>query len=165
MLIEFTFSRDRDYFRPNLTPGARLRTRPLLIGGWYAVTAGAALVAFLPGRPAAVLLGCVGVLGGIGLLVLRSRRIRAFVTVPASWLSPRRWLVTEGGVASSTHLTRARYAWSAFRTGVALPHCYLLVQDGNVIVDIPRRPLSADQDAELGRFLVVRGILGRRAGR
>ncbi|MFI7602259.1 hypothetical protein [Actinoplanes sp. NPDC049681] len=159
MRIEFTFSRDGDYFRRQLTPGARQATVPLLAGGGALVVAGVVVAGALHFTAAVTVIGLALTLAGLALLVVRSRRVRTMVTVPGSWHSPRRWLLTDQGLESSTALTSAAHAWSTFRGGKVRDNAYILVQDGPVIVDIPRLPLTREQDEELCAFLTARGLL------
>lgn len=158
MRIEFTFSRDAEYFRVQLIPAARCANLPWLLIGLAVVAVGFAFMAVLD----QILAGAGVVVVGVGVLIVWRVRMAAMVTVPLSWQSPRRWLLTDEGIESSSALTSTEYAWSTFRFGEAMRSAYLLVQDGHVIVDIPRQPLTADQDAELQAFLSARGLMGAR---
>ncbi|MFC4072002.1 YcxB family protein [Actinoplanes subglobosus] len=158
MRIEFTFSRDAEYFRVQLIRAARRANLPWLLIGLAVLAAGFAALFVLE----QVVVGVVVVIVGVAVLVIWQIRVAAMVTVPLSWQSPRRWLLTDDGIESSSELTSAEYAWSTFRFGEATRVAYLLVQDGHVIVDIPRRPLTDDQDAELRDFLSARGLVGAR---
>jgi hypothetical protein len=158
--IEFTFSRDADYFRRLLLPTAGVRTRVLRNAALLASTVGATLAAAFHDRAAGLTLGSVLVLAGVAALFARHRWIVKMITVPASWHSPRRWLLTADGLESDSELTSATHAWSTFRSGHVRDDAYLLIQGGPVIIDIPRLPLTAEQDTELNAFLQERGILG-----
>lgn len=165
MRIEFTYSRDGAYFRQQLMPGARRATALLLIAATVLLVAGMVMAGLLHPTAAVTVIGGGLIVAGLVLLVVRWRRVRAMVTVPPSWNSPRQWLLTDDGLESSSALTSSQHAWSTFRTGTKLETAYLLVQDGNVIIDIPRQPLSREQDGELQSFLTTRGLLaltGRR---
>jgi hypothetical protein len=162
--IEFTFSRDADYFRRQLSPAAWSRTRALRIFAWFVIPAGAVLTAVYHEKAAGPVLGCGLILAGVVSLLVRRRRIAEMVTVPVDWHSPRRWSLTADGLESATELTSVTHAWSTFRAAEVCDNAYLLIQDGPVIVDIPRLPLTAEQDAEVTTFLQERGILGA-AGR
>jgi hypothetical protein len=158
--IEFTFSRDTEYFRCQLLPAALLRTRVLRFAAWVAVAVGAAIAAAYHERMAGPMVGAGLVLTGAVMLFARRRWIARLVTVPVSWHSPRRWLLTADGLESSTELTSAVHAWSTFRLGYVRDNAYLLMQDGPVVIDIPRLPLPTEQDTELKALLQERGILG-----
>jgi hypothetical protein len=161
--IEFTFARDRAYFRPQLLPAARLRTTAPRRWAWLAILGGVALVAAYHEKAAGPVLGAGLVASGVAALVVRHRTIVTMVTVPESWCAPRRWLLTADGLESSTELSSVTHPWSAFRRGSIVDDAYLLFLDGAVIVDIPRSPLAAEQDTELRALLRERGILA--AGR
>ncbi|WP_433796131.1 YcxB family protein [Actinoplanes sp. CA-252034] len=158
MRIEFTFGRDAEYFRGQLARGARRATFPLLLLGLIAVAAGFAVMALLD----RILLGALVVVAGVAVLIVWQVRLAAMMTVPLAWQSPRRWLLTDDGVESSSEVTSAEFAWSTFRSGEATKQAFLLFQEGHVMVDIPRRPLSPEQDAQLDAFLSARGLLGAR---
>jgi hypothetical protein len=162
--IEFTFSRDADYFRRHLLPGARLRTKALRNAAGFAIAAGAALAAAYREKAAGPGLGAGLVLAGMLALLARHRWIVKMITVSAAMQTPRRWMLTVDGLESTTKLTFARYAWSTFRSGHVRDNAYLLLHDGHLI-DIPRLPLTAEQDSELNAFLQERGVLDAAARR
>ncbi|GAA2632906.1 YcxB family protein [Paractinoplanes durhamensis] len=159
MRIEFTFSRGPDYFSTIMVPGNVLRTRPLWVTGWFGVVAGLALAVLLGGELRALGVGAGLVLAGAALLLVRTWLIRAD-RVPESFLSSRRWLLTDEYVESRTDLTVARHYWAGFRAAAILDHLYMLFCDRGPMLDVPREPLTAEQDEQFAAFLRGRGLLG-----
>jgi hypothetical protein len=93
------------------------------------------------------------VLGGVLLSLGRWRRRLPVRPVSATFHAPRRWLITDDGMDSWTDLTTTRYDWSAFRSVTELPMAYLFQNRDGVIVDVPREPLTADEDAAIRTVL------------
>jgi hypothetical protein len=152
--IEFTFSRDEAYFRELAGPWVRYRTLALDIAGWVALLVGLATIS-----GAAVVGVAIGTAGLVLLVIGRVLR-RRLVTMPAAMAAPRRWLVTDDGVTSHGELSDTEHAWTVVRQAGVLPSAYVLHLTGSpLMVDLPRSPLTADQDAELRTFLVGRGLL------
>jgi hypothetical protein len=76
-----------------------------------------------------------------------------------SWCGPRNYVITDEGLESSTDLTSSRWGWQVVRRVEPRPQAYLFWQDGPAVFDLPREPLTADQETELRAFLADRGLL------
>ena len=162
MRIEFTYARPPEYFREAVRPAAR---RALQV----------ALGVQVIGVVAAVILGLV--LGGTtGLLVVVAvaaiaawrvwnarRRYLAALEVPPAYITPRHYLLTDESLSSDTDLTSSTWAWDAVRYASVLPQAFVLAQATGPVFDVPRAPLTAEQDAELLLEIKTRG-LGPRKG-
>ncbi|WP_430783530.1 YcxB family protein [Actinoplanes sp. G11-F43] len=72
-------------------------------------------------------------------------------------LRPRTWVLTDDLFVSYTDRTSTEYAWPSLTMLTTLDDAYLLRSPAGKIVDIPREPLTPEQDAELSAFLPDRG--------
>ncbi|MEU4157452.1 YcxB family protein [Actinoplanes sp. NPDC026670] len=153
MHIEFTHARTRAYFRRVLSAGAERKAQP------YAI-AGATLLAV------ALLLAVGGEFSGNSLLLAVPLAVLALVplatagwhwrraiSVPDSRLAPRTWTLTEESYASRTDGSTTEIAWPDFVSFRATDDAYVLRHRGGATFDIPREPMTAEQDTELGTFL------------
>lgn len=79
---------------------------------------------------------------------------RSAIKVPASWSTPRTYRITEEGLESLM-----RWSWSAVRSVQQWPEAYLFWQDGGVAFDLPREPMTPEQEADLQQLLASRNLL------
>jgi hypothetical protein len=159
--IEFTYLRDRGYFRAQLKGGARLVTRVPQTVAQLLIAAGVAVSVVLTGSRPGVIVGAGLLVLGVLVLWPTLRHRRRMVTVPDSWLAERRWLISDVGFETSTARSSASYAWSGLRLVEARPEAYLMRSRWGVVQDIPRAPLTPAQDAELGALVRRLPITGR----
>jgi hypothetical protein len=160
--IEFTHARTRPYFRRVLLATAKRKTQPFTgaAGAFLVVTlviaiggelsADALLIAALP---AVLVLATLAVAGWLWQRAL---------TVPDDRLAPRTWTLTSetyssrgfsadsgpGAPESSTDI-----AWPDFVSFRTTDDAYVLRHRTGATFDIPRAPLSPEQDTELAAFL------------
>lgn len=154
MRIEFTYARDPEYFRRQLTPAANEDTQWPRTIGQVLLFAAVAVPVVLHGRPIALEIGAALLVAGGLLLGYAIRKRHRMVTVAASWLGDRTWLLTDAGFESRTEKTLALYSWAGLQPHRTLPGAYLLTTRlTGTIIDVPRKPLTSEQDAELGAFL------------
>lgn len=159
MHIEFSHRRSPEYFREQLGPGAKRGVRRILLVGFAVAVVGSLVVLVSQGEGAATVVG-FGALVVAVLLPLRARRtFHAAVTVPAAWCGSRTYLITDEGLESSSQVTSSRWSWQAVRRVDERPEAYLFWQDGPSVFDLPREPMTADQEAVLRAFLSGRGLL------
>ena len=164
MRIEFTYVREPGYFQdPQLGAADRSSTPRYLFAAVIGVAGVAA--AGIPDNPGGGVAGACLVAAGLLLVVLTRRANRDSVAVPAGATSPRRWVITEHGLASSTEVTSVEYQWSAFRQLIVWPQAYLLRTSEGILIDIPRQPLTPDDNTALQEVLRSHGLLRGPAGR
>ena len=156
--IEFVYRRDAAYF------GEPYSVKRPWIGYLLAgsvILGGIGLAAWMD-DPATKLIGVAVAAGGMlwGLIVRRSRPSAAVLAdLMAEATGPRRWLLTDDGMESETELTSSRYALDVFRSVVAWPRSYRLATDWGYWVDIPREPLTPDDDRALRAVLTRHQLL------
>jgi hypothetical protein len=142
-----------------LGPAAKNEVRRILLVAFAAAVVGSSVVLVSQGEGAAIVVG-FGALVVAVLLPLRAwRTFRAAVTVPAAWCAPRTYLVTDEGLESSSQVTSSHWSWQAVSRVDERPEAYLFWQDGPRVFDLPREPMTADQEAVLQAFLSGRGLL------
>ncbi|GAA4929891.1 YcxB family protein [Actinoplanes utahensis] len=153
MHIEFTHTRTPEYFRRQFARGADMIVGPVRMVG--VIVAFAALFIALAGEfaPKALFTGGALLALAAALFGFAFWRWKRAVTVPESWLNPRTWVLTTTSFTSSTENSSAEVDWSAFGSVQVTEQAYLLVTRQAKIYDIPREPLTAEQDAELRAFL------------
>jgi hypothetical protein len=162
--IEFMYVREPGYFQdPRLVATGRSST-PRYIFAAVICMAGVLAIG-VRDTPGGVVTGACLVAAGLLLVVLTRRASRDSVAVPAGATSPRRWVITEHGLTSSTEVTSAEYRWPAFRRLIVWPHAYLLRTGEGIIIDVPRQPLTPDEDIALRAVLRSHGLLRGPAGR
>ncbi|PWK51458.1 hypothetical protein BC793_102487 [Actinoplanes xinjiangensis] len=151
--IEFTHARTRPYFRRILAAGAKRKAQP------YAVAAGA--VASVAGFVAvggefsrnALLLAVPLLVLALVPLAIAGRLWRREITVPDARLAPHTWTLTGAGYSSRAAGPPTDIAWPEFVSFRATDDAYVLRHRAGGIYDVPREPLSTDQDTELAAFL------------
>ncbi|MCU7729072.1 YcxB family protein [Actinoplanes sp. KI2] len=152
MLLEFSSA------RPPGPPAAGRRWPRSYWPGGATVAIGVALV--LGGGSGANLLGqLVGVLGCC--LLANTAVTRRLVAADAN-REPRRWAIDDDGLRSGNRLGSVHWTWAQVHRAVEYPDRYLLYQSDNphtATFDVPREPLTPDQDDEFRAFLTDRGLL------
>jgi hypothetical protein len=166
--IEFTHARTRPYFRRVLAAGAKRKAQP------FAVAAGAvafpALCIAVGGefsRNALLIAVPLAVLSLLPLAVA-AWLWRREVTVPDTRLAPRTWTLTHESYSSqaaspaapsptasatASAVSATVIAWPEFVSFRATDDAYVLRHRAGATYDVPREPLSPDQDIELADFL------------
>lgn len=162
--IEFTYARPREYFRQQMASTARLAAMPSMVGAVLLAVAGAvwALSALLmSGVTNDLALGGLAlILIAIGLCIRARERWEAEVVVPASWCSPRDWLITEEALEATTPIGRTTWSWAAIRYAVKIPDAYFFrAEAGGQSFDVPRKPLTEEQEQVLVDFITERGLV------
>ncbi len=153
MHIEFTYARTRAYFRRVLAAGAKRKVQPYLVATGTILAI--ALLLAVGGEFSAKALLLAIPLAALALvpLALAGRRWRRAVTVPDSRLTPRTWSLTGEAYASRTDDSSTEIVWSDFVSFRATDDAYVLRHRAGATFDIPREPLTAEQDTELATFL------------
>ncbi|GAB7042894.1 MULTISPECIES: hypothetical protein [Catenuloplanes] len=164
MRIEFTYARPREYFREQRAQAGRAAAAPSLLGGVLLLAAGIAwgLTALLSAgiKDELALAGPALVLIGVGLCIRAHDRWQDELAVPASWCTPRDWLITDEALESSTPIGSTTWNWAGIRYAVRIPHAYFFrAEEGGRSFDVPRAPLTDEQEQTLEDFLVERGMI------
>jgi len=157
--IEFSFSRSAEYFYKQLTAGAKQRIKPLAYASVALVLAGVIIAVCTEAAPLGVIAGLDLLLLAVLLFWIARRRFHAAVTVSETWTIPRRYLITDGGLESSTDHTSMKWDWQVVHLVTVESNAYLFWQDGGPMFDVPREPLTPEQEAQLRAFLEARGFL------
>jgi hypothetical protein len=92
------------------------------------------------------------------------RSFTAAVRMPATAHAPRTYVITDEALESSTELTSSRWTWPAVRRVDERPEAYLFWQDGPLVFDVPRAPLTPQDDADLRTLLQAKGLLSEKPG-
>ncbi|GGN60735.1 hypothetical protein GCM10010112_17300 [Actinoplanes lobatus] len=157
MHIEFTAARSPEYYR-NRFPDRTSRAAKILSA--VVVPIGIVAVFVVVGgefSPNALVTGGLLILAAIAAIGcarwLAVRAARRTAPVPESELIPHDWVLTDERLVASTAESSTEYEWSAFEAMFVLDDAYLLRTGTGRIADIPRAPLTPEQDAELRTFL------------
>jgi hypothetical protein len=162
MNIDFIATRDSQYVRRLARDFARTRF-------WFAVfyLVGAVLVTvlcFLSRDGRAVLAALVNlVLVGLAWASVLAPGRRPWADPPSYFLRTYRYVITEDAVTTSSAEVSGWFVWDTVRRVEERPYAFLLFDVSGGYRDVPRGALSSDQDDELRRFLIGRGLL-RTAG-
>lgn len=159
MHIEFTYQRNAQYFRALLGPAAKRPVRQILVLALVAAVTGVGAIAASQGDGVGTLMGFVALIVAAGLPFTARKVFVIATTVSASFLAPRRYVITDEGLQSVSAATSVHWSWQAVRRVEVQPQAYLFRQDGSSMLDVPREPLTTDQDATLRAFLAERGLL------
>ncbi|HWS32807.1 MAG TPA: YcxB family protein [Actinoplanes sp.] len=159
MHIEFAYARTPEYFRNKFQPEPS-RAAVLLhylvipivfLALFILVFGGLAPKAVLTGGGLIVLAVVVAVLSRT--LARRAARIS---TRPADgMLTLRTWVLTDELMASHTTESSAEFTWSSFTSLWTMDDAYVLRTAAGRAIDIPREPLTPEQDTELNTFLTA----------
>jgi hypothetical protein len=159
--IEFTYARPPEYFSEAVRPAAR-RARDVALG----VQAIGVVAAVILGL---VLGGTTGLLVVVAVVAIAAWRARnawlryvAALEVPPEYSTPRHYLLTDESLSTDTDLTSSTWTWDAVRYASVLPQAFVLAQAAGPVFDVPRAPLTAEQDAELLQEIRTRGLGPRR---
>ncbi|GAA0464803.1 hypothetical protein Aca07nite_79230 [Actinoplanes capillaceus] len=157
MHIEFTDTRSPEYYR-NMFPDRTSRAARILAA--LVAPIGIVAVFIVVGgefSPNALVTGGLLILTTIAVIgcarFLAVRAARRTASVPVAEPTPHDWMLTDDRLVASTAESSTEYEWSAFAALFVLDDAYLLRTGTGQIVDIPRAPLTAEQDAELRTFL------------
>ncbi|GGM98545.1 hypothetical protein FHR83_000357 [Actinoplanes campanulatus] len=157
MHIEFTDTRSPEYYR-NRFPDRTSRAAKMLSAVVYPI--GIVAVFIVVGgefSPNALVTGGLLILAAIAAIGfarwLAVRAARRTAPVPVAELTPHDWVLTDERLVASTAESSTGYEWSAFEAMFVLDDAYLLRTRTGQAVDIPRAPLTPEQDAELRTFL------------
>ncbi|MBW6435991.1 YcxB family protein [Actinoplanes hulinensis] len=157
MQIEFTHARSPEYYR-NRFPDRTSRTAKILAALVYPI--GIVAVFIVVGgefSPNALVTGGLLILSAIAAIGcarwLAVRAARRTAPAPEAELVPHDWVLTDERLVASTAESSTEYEWSAFEAMWVLDDAYLLRTATGRTVDIPRAPLTTEQDAELRTFL------------
>jgi hypothetical protein len=150
--IEFTHARTPEYFRRRFAAGAQRAAAPYSTAA--AILGFAGLVVILGGEAATVslLIGVPLLVAAAVLGAVAAWRWKRELTVRDGWLSPRTWRLTDEKFHSSTDESSAELAWSEFRSFLVQDDAYILYLPSGKVYDIPREPLTPEQEAELVAF-------------
>ncbi len=158
MRVEFTGARDRAYFRRLIAE--RSRRRRYLLLTWCALFACAAVLGWSSDDGRGQLSGVFSLYAAAALAGRTVGAVRrAVATLPATSFAPRTYVVSDEELATRAEFASASVDWRVFRRAVERPYAYLLYDDGQGVIDLPRAALSAVQDREIRALLVARGLL------
>ena len=160
MRIEFTYARSPEYFRGLLRPMALRAVRRVAGTALGLAAVGVLLVVGSQGEGVGTLVGIPAAFASLMLLFTARRVYVETVTVPAIWTESRTFMVTDDGLESTSSLTSLMWAWPAVRRVEPRPEAYLFWRDGEPMFDVPRQPLTAEDEQSLRAFLAERGLLG-----
>ena len=160
MRIEFMYSRPPEYFAAQLKPRARRVARRYLIAALVWAAIGAVFLYVSRGIGVDLFAGYAAFGFAVALPVRAWRSFNRSVTMPAAVQAPRTYVITDEALESSTELTYSRWTWQAVRRVEVRSEAYLFWQEGPFNFDVPRAPLTAEQEAELRALLQARGLLG-----
>ncbi|GIG59913.1 hypothetical protein Lfu02_42850 [Longispora fulva] len=163
MRIEFTTSRSAGYFRAMLAGGALRSARPYTVAAMILIVLGLLGLAAFEGVGVGGFLDWAAFVVAIGLLCWARWRFLVAVRVPASWRVPRRYVIDGDGLWSGTDQASTRWGWHLVGRVEEVPEAYVFYQDDSAMFDVPREPLSVEQDARLRAFLTDRGLVVRPA--
>ncbi|MFC4044525.1 YcxB family protein [Dactylosporangium siamense] len=164
MHIEFTFARPQKYFRTYAAPKARHAALPGVLTAGVLVLLGYAVVGFvddiawswLPAGPTVIGFFVIPT----GYALWRAwRSYAALMNVPEFLSLPRQYRVDDEALHASTDLSAVTYRWPLVQTVWVTPEAYVFGVRNFGILDLPRVPLTEQQDAELRAFLAARGLL------
>jgi hypothetical protein len=159
MRIEFTHARSPEYFRSLQRPEAMRAVRRVAGTALGLAAVGVLLVVGSQGEGVGTLVGIPAAVASL-MLPFTARRVYVeTVTVPASWTESRTFMITDDGLESTSSLTSVMWAWAAVRRVEPRPEAYVFWQDGGPMFDVPRQPLTAEQEQSLRAFLDERGLL------
>ncbi|MBO3742818.1 YcxB family protein [Actinoplanes flavus] len=157
MHIEFTYARSPEYYRNKFPARTSRAAKPLFAS--VAPIGFLAVFIVLGGElsPKALMTGGLLLLAAIAAigsaLWLSARAARRPPEAPESALVPRVWALTGERLVVSKTESSIEYDWSVFTAMWVLDDAYLLRTATGGIIDIPRAPLTPEQDAELRTFL------------
>lgn len=157
MHIEFTFSRTPEYWQGKFTAErSRIGTLAGFLVPPVAILALFILV-FGEFSPAAALTGgalvLLAVAAGVLARTLHRRAARDSLRPADALLTPRTWVLTDETLVSFTDQSSAEFPWSSFTALSTMDDTYLLWNTSGKTIDIPREPLTPEQDAELAALL------------
>jgi hypothetical protein len=159
--IEFTYARTPGYFRWDLAPAARRAAGRRLAGALGLALLGFAVIRFgddVDGVTA-VWVGAVFAVA-VGFVLSRARRrYVAMMAVPPFWCAARHYVIDDEAIRARTELSAVTYHWPLVRQVWIVPEAYVLHVEHFGIFDVPRAPLTEQQDAELRTLLTARGLL------
>ena len=156
--VSLVATRDGQYLRRLKRDDAPSRTGFAIVqlAGPLAVS----ILYVMSGDGRAVLAGLLNLwLMAITLRLLWSPFRRGDGDWPAYYLEPNIIAITEDGVTLSSAVTTGWFAWSAVTRVEERPYAFLLFVNRSTHRDVPRSGLTSEQDDELRRFLVGRGLL------
>ncbi|MDR7273671.1 hypothetical protein [Catenuloplanes atrovinosus] len=164
MRIEFTYARPREYFRDQQAQAARAAAMPSLLGAVALIAVGPSWAAFALLSPDVTdelaLAGLALMLIAVGLAIRAHDQWQEGMTVPASWCLPREWLITEEALESTTPIGSTTWNWAGIRYAVRIPNAYFFrAEVGGRSFDVPREPLTEEQEQALEDFMVERGLV------
>jgi hypothetical protein len=150
--IEFTHTRAPEYLRPRLVAGAQRATAPWTTTAAVLGVAGVVVVLGGEAAPGSLLIG-IPLLGVAAVIAAVAWwRWRRAIAVPDGWLSPRTWRLTDERFHSAGEEGSAEVEWPEFTSFLVQDDAYVLTRSTGEVYDIPREPLTAEQDAELVAF-------------
>ena len=162
MTIEFGYTRDAAYLRRLARPAIRARVWAL---AWFvAALLGIAVLCFLTGDGRAVGAGLLSCALAVMTVQQSLDSRRVLRDMPAHLLEPTEFAITDDSVATSSASVAGRRAWSTFTRATESPTAYLLWNSRRQYVDVPRSPLTNEQDEQLPSFLIASRLLRPRNG-
>jgi hypothetical protein len=157
--IEFSYARGPEYFRSLLRPHARRVARRILLAALIWAGLGTASLFAAQGEGWGVFAGFVALVFAVVLPLRAYHSYEDAVAMPTTASAERTYVITDEALESSTDLTSSRWNWAAVRRMRIVPVAYVFWTDGSASFDLPREPLSPEQDAELRALLSARNLL------
>ncbi|MET7402691.1 YcxB family protein [Dactylosporangium sp. NPDC005572] len=158
MRIEITYAKPQAYYRRHLAAGAMraLWLRLTVVAGLAVL--GSLVVAYgddVEGFTA-VWIGGIFVVFIAGVLWGARRRYVELVTAPDFWCEPRTYVVDDEGLHRGHDLSAVTYRWPLVLRVTVIPEAFVFHLEHYGIFDLPRAPLTGEQEAELQQFLADR---------
>jgi hypothetical protein len=150
--IEFTHTRTPGYLRHRLTAGAQRATAPWTTTAAVLAVAGVVVVLGGEAAPGSLLIGIPLLVAAAVIAAVAWWRWKRAVAVQDGWLSPRTWRLTDERFHTSGDGNSADVEWTEFTSFLVQDDAYVLTRSTGEVYDIPREPLTTEQDAELVAF-------------
>jgi hypothetical protein len=160
MNIRFTAVRDREYLRRLVRESVRGSTWSgrLYLLGLLVIS----VLCFVSGDGRAVLAGLLSMsLCALSWQQMSFPARRILRRLPPYAFEPHEIVITDSGLAITSAVAATRMAWATFTRAQERPYAFVLFGHGETYRDVPRSPLTSQQDEQLRRLLIDRGLLPR----
>jgi hypothetical protein len=80
-------------------------------------------------------------------------------SLPAHVYGPRGFVISDSELTVSSATASSRMTWETFKRAEQRSYAFVLYLYGQQACDVPRTPLTDEQDEQLRQFLIGRGLL------
>lgn len=84
------------------------------------------------------------------------RYVRA---LPAHFYRPREFVISDSELTVNSAISSSRMTWEIFKRAEQRPYAFVLYMYPYHACDVPRAPMTDEQDEQLRQFLIGRGLL------